>query len=127
LHAEYHQPAEHRVKVLMVLSKIADEEGLEVPESAIDDEIGRARTRYADNPRLLSYFESERGRSYLRSTMRRTQVVERLVDRWLEAHPEVGPLPHLEDDPNASGLLGGGPGSDADGAVAETASGEGHA
>jgi trigger factor len=153
LHAEYHEPAEHRVKVLMVLSKIADEEGLEVPESAIDDEIGRARTRYADNPRLLSYFESERGRSYLRSTMRRTQVVERLVDRWLEAHPEVGPLPHLEDDPNASGLLGGGAGSDTDGAleggavatdgqsgtteagdravpdgaVAETASGEGQA
>jgi trigger factor len=107
LHEEYREPAEHRVKVLMVLSKIADQEGLEIAEAEIEAEIARARTRYADNPRLLGYFESERGRSYLRSTMRRTQVVERLVDRWLEAHPEVGPLPHLEDDSAAAGLPGG--------------------
>lgn len=102
LHAEYREPAEQRVKVLLVLSKIADVEGLQVPESEIDAEIERARRRYTENPRLVSYFESERGRSYLRSTMRRTQVVERLVDRWLEAHPEIGPLPHLEDDAETS-------------------------
>ena len=109
LHAEYREPAEHRVRVLMVLSKIAEAEGVEVPDAEIEAEIARARVRYTDSPRLLSYFESDRGRSYLRSTMRRTQVVERLVDRWLEAHPEVGPLPHLEEDPNV-GLIGGEPG-----------------
>ena len=105
-HAEYREPAEHRVKVLMVLSKIADAEGVEIPDSEIEAEIARARERYANSPRLVSYFESERGRSYLRSTMRRTHVVERVIDRWLEAHPEVGTLPHLEDDPSA-GLIGG--------------------
>ncbi len=97
LHREYREPAEGRVKVLLVLAKIADQEGIEVPDAAIEAEIARARTRYAENPRLVEYFESARGRAYLRSTLRRTQVVEQLVDRWLEGHPEVGPLPHLED------------------------------
>ncbi len=108
LHAEYGEPAEHRVKVLLVLSKIADQEGLEISEQEIDAEIARARARYTDNPRLVGYFESARGRSYLRSTMRRTRIVERLVDRWLEAHPEVGPLAHLEDDPGVAALSEGG-------------------
>ena len=108
LHAEYREPAEHRVKVLLVLSKIADQEGLEISEQEIDAEIARARARYTDNPRLVGYFESARGRSYLRSTMRRTRIVERLVDRWLEAHPEVGPLAHLEDDPGVAALAEGG-------------------
>ncbi len=108
LHAEYREPAEHRVKVLLVLSKIADQEGLEISEQEIDAEIARARARYTDNPRLVGYFESARGRSYLRSTMRRTQVVERLVDRWLDAHPEIGPLAHLEEDAGAAALPEGG-------------------
>ncbi|MGO9179111.1 MAG: trigger factor [Candidatus Limnocylindrales bacterium] len=125
LHAEYREPAEHRVKVLLVLSKIADQEGLAVPDSDIDAEIARARTRYADNPRLLGYFESERGRSYLRSTMRRTQVVERLVDRWLEAHPEVGALPHLEDDSAAGSVLAGDASTIAEAATAREAAAAG--
>ena len=94
--------------MLLVLSKIADEEGLEISEQEIDAEIARARARYTDNPRLVGYFESARGRSYLRSTMRRTQIVERLVDRWLEAHPEVGPLAHLEEDAGVAAFPEGG-------------------
>jgi len=101
LHAEYHAPAEHRVKVLLVLSAIADQEGIEVEDAEIEAEIARARERYAKQPKLLAYFDSARGRSYLRSTMRRTKVVEELVDRWLAAHPEAGPLPHLEEEPTA--------------------------
>ncbi|MGI8702936.1 MAG: trigger factor [Candidatus Limnocylindrales bacterium] len=99
LHAEYRQPAEHRVKVLLVIGAIADAEGIEIDDAAVDGEIERARTRYAENPKLIAYFESARGRAYVRSTLRRTRTVETLVDRWLEAHPEVGPVPHLEDDP----------------------------
>lgn len=114
LHAEYRGPAEHRVKVLLVLSKIAETEGVQVPDGEIEAEVGRARRRYTNNPRLVEYFDSPRGRSYLRSTMRRTQVVERLIDRWLEAHPDVGPIPHLEDDPAMAS-----PGSDLE--VAEAA------
>jgi hypothetical protein len=50
----------------------------------------------------VKYFESERGRNYLRSTLRRTRVVERLVDDWLAAHPEHPPIPHVEDGPAES-------------------------
>jgi trigger factor len=101
LHAEWREPAEHRVKVLLVLSAVADAEGVEASDEAAEAEIDRARARNPENPKLISYFESPRGRAYLRATLRRTEVVELLVDRWLEAHPEVGPLTHLEDSPEA--------------------------
>ncbi len=98
LHAEYRQPAEHRVKVLLVLSAVADAEEVAVPDADVEAEVARARTRYTSNPKLVSYFDSARGRSYLSSTLRRSRVVEGLVDRWLVAHPEIGALPHLEED-----------------------------
>ena len=46
LHAEFRPGAEKRVKTLLVLSKVADAEGLEVPD-ADDRRRGRARTRRA--------------------------------------------------------------------------------
>jgi len=46
----------------------------------------------------MGYFESERGRSFIRSTLRRSRLVEKLVDEWLAAHPDHPALPHLEDD-----------------------------
>ncbi len=97
LHADFHPQAEKRVKTLLVLSKIADLEGVEVPEAAIEEEIARGRERYADDKRLLEYFESDRGRGFIRNTLRRTQTVEHLVNGWLEAHPEHPPLPHVEE------------------------------
>lgn len=100
LHAEYRGPAEHRVKVLLVLAAVADARGVKVDDATIAAEVDRARARYVKNPKLVSYFESDRGRAYLRSTMRRTRVVEQIIDEWLAAHPEVGPVPHLEDDPS---------------------------
>ena len=106
LHAEWRDPAEHRVKVLLVLSAVADAEGVEASDEALQAEIDRARARSPENPKLISYFESPRGRAYLKATLRRTEVVELLVDRWLEAHPEVGPLPHLEDSPEAMAPAG---------------------
>jgi len=98
LHAEWREPAEKRVKTLLVLSAVADAESVEVPDAEIEAEIARARGRNPENPKLVGYFESPRGRAYLRSTIRRSRVVEQLIDRWLTAHPEVGPVPHLEDD-----------------------------
>ncbi len=97
LHAEFRPRAEHRTKVLLALSKIAEAEGIDIPDSDVEAEIARARVRYQD-PKTVKYFESDRGRSFIRSSLRRTQVVEGLVDRWLAAHPEHPPLPHLEDD-----------------------------
>jgi trigger factor len=99
LRSEFRPGAEKRVRTLLVLSRVADEEGVTIPDAEIEAEIARGRQRYANDPRLLAYFESERGRSYIRSTLRRSRVVEQLIDEWLAAHPEHAPLPHLEDAP----------------------------
>jgi trigger factor len=97
LHAEFRPGAEKRVRTLLVLSKVAEVEGLTIPDVDIEAEIARGRARYADAPRLLAYFDSDRGRSYIRSTLRRSRVVEQLIDAWLVAHPDHPSMPHIED------------------------------
>ena len=99
LHAEFRPNAEKRVKVLLVLSRIAEAEGVTITDAEVDAEVARGRARYTNDRKLLAYFESERGRTFIRSSLRRSRVVEALVDAWLAAHPEHPPLPHLEDDP----------------------------
>jgi trigger factor len=99
LHNDFRPDAEKRVRVLLVLSKIAEEEGVTIPDEEVEAEIGRGRERYAGDQKLLKYFDSERGRNYIRSTLRRSRVVERLVDDWLAAHPEHPAIPHVEDGP----------------------------
>jgi trigger factor len=89
--------AEKRVRTLLVLSEIARQRGVEAPEAQVQAEINRARSRYSGNPDLIRYFESDRGRSYIRSTIRRSRTVEQLIDEWLAAHPEAPRLVHLED------------------------------
>ena len=110
LHADFKPRAEKRVKVLLVLSKIAEAEGLEIGDREVNAEVDRARARYGTDKRTMAYFDSERGRSFIRSTLRRSRLVEQLVDEWLAAYPEHPPLPHLEDDEPVD--LGA-PGSDA--------------
>ena len=93
------------MKVLLVLSKIADERGhrgLATPRSRRRSSSPASATPATRRP--SSYFESERGRNFIRSTLRRTQVVETLVDRWLAAHPDHPALPHLEDDDTPSAV-----------------------
>ena len=99
LHAEFRPNAERRVKTLLVLSKVADAEGIEVPDADVDAEVVQGRERYAGDQRLIAYFESDRGRSFIRSTLRRSRVVETIIDGWLAAHPDHPALPHLEDQP----------------------------
>ena len=99
LHADFRPDAEKRVKVLLVLSRIAEEEGIEISDADVEAEIAKGRERYAGDPKLAKYFESERGRNYIRSTLRRSRVVEKLVDDWLAAHPEHPAIPHVEDGP----------------------------
>jgi trigger factor len=106
LHTDFRPNAEKRAKTLLVLSKVADAEGLEVPEADVDAEVVQGRERYAGDARLLSYFDSDRGRSFIRSTLRRSRVVERIIDEWLAAHPDQPALPHLEDA-GASAVDGG--------------------
>ena len=100
IHGEFRPNAERRAKTLLVLSKIADAEGAEVDDAAVDAEVAQGRERYAGDERLTGYFASERGRAFIRSTLRRSRVVERIVDGWLTDHPEHPPLPHLEEGPS---------------------------
>jgi trigger factor len=99
LHADFHPNAERRVRTLLVLSKVAEVEGVQVSEADVDAEVEQGRARYAGDPKLTEYFGSERGRSFIRSTLRRSRVVEDIIDAWLKDHPEHPPLPHLEDGP----------------------------
>jgi trigger factor len=102
LHGEFRPGAEKRVRTLLVLSKVADAEGLTVPDAQVDEEVARGRERYPDDAKLQAYFDSERGRAYIRSTLRRSRVVEGLIDEWLTEHPDHQPLPHLEDGPSSA-------------------------
>lgn len=99
LHNDFRPDAEKRVRVLLVLSKIAEVEGLTVDDADIQAEVDRGKERYARDQKLVKYFDSERGRNYIRSTLRRSKVVEKLVDDWLAAHPEHPAIPHIEDGP----------------------------
>jgi trigger factor len=97
LHAEFRPGAEERAKTLLVLGEIATREGMDVPDGAIIDEIIRAKSRYASEPKLAAYFDTPRAQAAIRSSLRRQRVVEMLVDRWLAAHPEHPAIPHAEE------------------------------
>ena len=105
LHADFRPAAEKRVQVLLVLTKIAEAEGVVVSDAEIAAEVTRARERYGADSKLAKYIASERGRNFVRSTLRRTAVVEKLVDDWLAAHPDHPALPHAEED-EARGVAG---------------------
>jgi trigger factor len=96
MHAEFRPRAETRVKTLLVLSEMADREGVVVSDADVESEVAEARERYRSEPKTLAYFESTRGRNFIRSTLRRTKTVEGLVDAWLAAHPEHPAIPHAE-------------------------------
>ena len=104
LHADFRPAAEKRVKTLLVLTEVAKAKGVEVPDSDIEAEVAGARARYASDKSLIRYFESERGRNYIRSTLRRSRTVELLVDEWLAAHPNAPRLRHAEDGAENSAL-----------------------
>ena len=80
LHAEFRPNAEKRVRVLLTLSKIAEAEGISVSDADVQAEIDRAKERYGRDPKVMRYFDSERGRTYIRSSLRRSRVVEKLVE-----------------------------------------------
>ena len=97
LREEYLEGAEHRVKVLLVLGAIADKEQLVVPPEAVVAELERGKVANQANKRLVEYLDSPRGRAYVHSTLRRSQTVEMLIDRWIAAHPEFANVKHTED------------------------------
>jgi trigger factor len=80
---ELREPASRRVKTLLVLSAIAEKEGIDASDEEIDTEIADQLARYGDDRQLRDYLSSRRGRAYLRMTLRNRTLVERLVDRSL--------------------------------------------
>ena len=97
LAAELREPATRRVKTLLVLSAIAEKEGIDATDEQIDAEIAEQLARYDDDPKLREYLTSRRGRSYLRMTIRNRTLVDTLIDRALgtdaSAEPPTGPEP----------------------------------
>jgi trigger factor len=85
LGAELREPAGRRVKTLLVLSAIAEREGIDASDQEIDAEAADQLARYGDEPKLREYLTSRRGRSYLRMTLRNQKLVEQLVERAIGA------------------------------------------
>jgi trigger factor len=102
LRTDFKPDAEKRVKTLLVLSEIAEREQIEVSDADLEAELARSRERYAGNQSLLNYLESPRGRAYTRSLLRRSQTVETLIDRWIEANPEFSHVQHLHEDQSSN-------------------------
>jgi trigger factor len=100
---EFKPDAERRVKTLLVLSEVAAKENVEISDEELDAEVERSRERYAGNPKLVAYLESARGKTYTRSLLRRAKLVETLVDRWIDQHPEFKNVQHLHDDGSHEG------------------------
>jgi trigger factor len=88
LAAELRDPAIQRVKTLLVLSAIAEKEGIDADEAEVDAEAAEQLERYPDEVRLREYLTSRRGRAYLRMTLRNRKIVEHLMDRATAATPE---------------------------------------
>ncbi len=103
LHADFRPGAEERAKTLLVLGRIAEAEGMEVTDADVAAEASRARQRYATDPKLAAYFDTERAQAAIRSSLRRSRVVEKLIDEWLAAHPDHPAIPHAEDAAAAAG------------------------
>jgi trigger factor len=83
LATELREPASRRVKVLLVLSAIAEKEGIDASPEEIQAEIDEQLARYGNDPKLAEYLTSRRGRSYLRMTLRNRRLVDTLIDRAL--------------------------------------------
>ena len=81
LAVELRPSAVRRVKSLLVLSAIAEQEGIDADEAEIDAEIAGQMERYGDDPKLVEYLGSRRGRAYLRMTIRNRTLLDALIER----------------------------------------------
>lgn len=88
LAAELREPAKRRVKTLLVLSSIAEKEGIDVADTEIDAELAEQLGPQPD-AKLAAYWASRSGRSYLRMTMRNRKLVDTLIDRSVGSAAET--------------------------------------
>jgi trigger factor len=92
LATELRPAAERRVKTLLVLSAIAEKEGIDASDAEIDAEIAGQLDRYGENAKLREYLTSRRGRSYLRMTLRNRKLVDTLIHRAI-GQPQADAVP----------------------------------
>ena len=97
LAVELREPATRRVKTLLVLSAIAEKEGVDASDADIDAEIAEQLARYDDDAKLREYLTSRRGRSYLRMTIRNRTLVDTLIERALPASTDTAPTEQPEE------------------------------
>jgi trigger factor len=95
---ELREPATRRVKTLLVLSAIAEKEGIDAGDEQIEAEIAEQLARYGEDAKLREYLTSRRGRSYLRMTLRNRTLVETLVDRALGTDASAADAPPGEPE-----------------------------
>jgi trigger factor len=97
---ELREPATRRVKTLLVLSAIAEREGIDATDEQIEAEIAEQLARFDDDAKLREYLTSRRGRSYLRMTIRNRTLVDTLIERALgtDAAAEM-PSPPADTEP----------------------------
>jgi trigger factor len=98
LTTELREPATRRVKTLLVLSAIAEKEGIDASDAEIDTEIADQLARYGEDAKLREYLTSRRGRSYLRMTIRNRTLVDTLIDRALGTDASAAEPPATEPD-----------------------------
>jgi len=105
LSAELREPASRRVKTLLVLSAIAEKEGIDATDDEIAAEVADQLARYGDEPQLREYLASRRGRSYLRMTLRNRKLVETLGQRALGADGAPSDTPEPESGKEAAAAV----------------------
>jgi trigger factor len=99
LTAELREPASRRVKTLLVLSAIAEKEGIDASDEDIDAEIAEQLGRYDNDAKLAEYLNSRRGRSYLRMTLRNRKLVDTLSERALGSKADASAESVAEPEP----------------------------
>ena len=107
IRAELRDRGERRARTLLVLSAVAGAEGIQVPEQLIDEEVRRAQPQVQGQRKLEAYLASERGRRAIRASLRRSLVVEKIVEDWFDANPGAWPAwgPERPPRPAASVAL----------------------
>lgn len=100
LATELREPATRRVKTLLVLSAIAEKEGVDATDTDIDAEIADQLARYDNEAKLREYLTSRRGRSYLRMTIRNRTLVDTLIERAIGT--DASPTKESTEQPEES-------------------------
>lgn len=81
LRKEYRKEAEKRIKTALVLSKIAQDEKIEVTDKEIQNEIDNMMKMYPqDKTKIKEKFSSDKDQQYIKNNLRNQKTIKRLVE-----------------------------------------------